>query len=153
MTNNLAVRVLYFAWLREKIGQPEEQIVLASPISARELVNLLIAISKARRIKRRIFVTWNLYGSRSTKNSPAWMQWFIPVTNSRFSHLSQVAEAICPRYTKKWPCTPKNDSNELAHYAHCAKQVWYLRALFDTKNFHYFCLYFLSKPDCQPQSD
>ena len=47
MTNNLAVRVLYFAWLREKIGQPEEQIVLASPISARELVNLLIKQSPA----------------------------------------------------------------------------------------------------------
>lgn len=47
MTDNLAVRVLYFAWLREKIGQPEEQIVLASPISARELISQLAARSPA----------------------------------------------------------------------------------------------------------
>ena len=47
MTDNLAVRVLYFAWLREKIGQPEEQIVLASPLSVRELISHLAARSPA----------------------------------------------------------------------------------------------------------
>ena len=47
MTDNLAVRVLYFAWLREKIGQPEEQIFVASPISARELITQLVERSPA----------------------------------------------------------------------------------------------------------
>ena len=47
MTNKLAVRVLYFAWLREKIGQSDEEIVLGSPISARECINQLIEQSQA----------------------------------------------------------------------------------------------------------
>jgi len=47
MTDNPSVRVLYFAWLREKIGQPEEQIFVASPIGAREFISLLIEQSPA----------------------------------------------------------------------------------------------------------
>lgn len=42
MTDTRPIRILYFAWLREQIGQSEEQVVIQSAISVRECIDRLV---------------------------------------------------------------------------------------------------------------